>query len=164
MTIAEAEPAVGVHRARMDRAAAWGVPAHVTVLFPFMPPSDVGASVLERLAAAVSSVPSAAVVFARTRWFGTDVLWLAPEPPTVFTALTEAVVAAFPGWSPYGGEFDEVIPHLTVGDRMPYADLRAAEEEVRGALPIRAAVTTAELWAGSDEPASWSRVASFPLG
>lgn len=164
VTVPEAEPAVGVHRARLDRAAVWGVPAHVTVLFPFVPPPDIDASVLERLAAAVASVPSAGVVFARTGWFGDDVLWLAPEPPTVFTALTEAVVAAFPGWSPYGGEFDEVVPHLTVGHGVAVSDLRDAEEAVRSVLPIRGEVATAELWCGREEPASWARVRSFPLG
>jgi hypothetical protein len=33
------EPAVSRHRARLDRAAAWGVPAHVTILYPFVTPS-----------------------------------------------------------------------------------------------------------------------------
>ncbi len=34
MPVPEAEWVVGEHRARLDRAAAWGVPAHVTVLHP----------------------------------------------------------------------------------------------------------------------------------
>lgn len=33
-----AEALVGSHRRRLDRAAGWGVPAHVTVLYPFLHP------------------------------------------------------------------------------------------------------------------------------
>jgi hypothetical protein len=43
VTIPEAEEAVAPHRAQFDEAAAFGIPAHVTVLFPFMPPSEVNA-------------------------------------------------------------------------------------------------------------------------
>ena len=52
----EAEPVVGRHRARLDRAAVEGVPAHVTVLYPFVPPPEITAATIEVLAAAVRSV------------------------------------------------------------------------------------------------------------
>jgi hypothetical protein len=32
----EAEAVVGDLRARLDRSAGWGVPAHVTLLYPFL--------------------------------------------------------------------------------------------------------------------------------
>jgi hypothetical protein len=38
VVVPEAEAAVNAHRRRLDPAAAWGVPAHVTVLYPFAPP------------------------------------------------------------------------------------------------------------------------------
>jgi hypothetical protein len=44
--VPEAERAVSRHRARLDAAAALGVPAHVTVLFPFVPPSEIAAGPL----------------------------------------------------------------------------------------------------------------------
>jgi hypothetical protein len=40
LLVPEAEPVVGVTRARYDRSGRWGVPAHVTVLFPFVPPTE----------------------------------------------------------------------------------------------------------------------------
>jgi hypothetical protein len=54
--IPEAEEAVSLHRARFDEPAIYGIPAHVTVLFPFMPPSEVDAQVVGTLAAAISTV------------------------------------------------------------------------------------------------------------
>ena len=47
--VPEAEPAVGGLRAALDRAAVWGVPAHVTLLYPFVTPRA-GWSVVERIA------------------------------------------------------------------------------------------------------------------
>jgi len=39
----EAEPAVSGHRSRLDRAAQVGVPAHVTVTYPFKPLAEMTA-------------------------------------------------------------------------------------------------------------------------
>jgi len=54
--VPEAEPAVSRHRARLDRAAAWGVPAHVTILYPFAPPLAITAATTAALAAAAAPV------------------------------------------------------------------------------------------------------------
>lgn len=163
--VPEAEPAVGHLRARLDRSAGQGVPAHVTVLFPFMPPAQITAAALSAVAAAVATVPGFDCRFARTAWFGDNVVWLAPEPDGPFRALTAAVHAAFPDYPPFGGQFADVIPHLTVGDRPAGgpAALRAAEAEVRPALPVRTHVGSAWLMTGTQAPGSWQRLAVFPL-
>jgi hypothetical protein len=41
LPVPAAEPAVSRHRARFDVAARDGVPAHVTVLYPFLPPAGI---------------------------------------------------------------------------------------------------------------------------
>jgi hypothetical protein len=41
-----AEPAVARHRERLDSSAPLGVPAHITVLYPFLPPGAIGPAVL----------------------------------------------------------------------------------------------------------------------
>lgn len=162
--IPEAEAAVGAQRVELDSAAAWGVPAHVTVLFPFVPPGRIDAAVRQRLAAAVSSVPRFTVAFARVAWFGEEVAWLAPDPDDGFRALTAAVSAAFPDHPPYGGAFPDVVPHLTIGARMPPERLRAAARAVQAHLPISATVDAAHLWTGSDAPGGWHSAARLRLG
>jgi hypothetical protein len=47
------------------------------------------------------------------------VLWLAPRGPSPFSALTRRVYQPFPGFPPFGGQFDEIIPHLTIGHGHP---------------------------------------------
>ena len=88
VTIPEAEEAVALHRAQFDEPAGFGIPAHVTVLSPFLPPAEVDAHVVGTLAAAISTIPRFNATFESTGWFGTNVLWLAPKPAAVFGALT----------------------------------------------------------------------------
>ena len=166
VSVPEAEPVVGTLRARLDRSAARGVPAHVTVLYPFVAPHQVSAAVIATAAAAVASVPSFDCQFASTDWFGDDVVWLAPEPAGPFRALTAAVHAAFPRYLPFGGAFATVIPHLTVGDRPEGGPgvLRSAEAEVLAALRVWTHVSHAWLMTGTLARGSWQVLVTLPLG
>jgi 2'-5' RNA ligase len=165
VAVPEAEPLVAGHRERLDRAASWGVPAHVTVLYPFLPPGEVDDHVRTVIGQLTAAIPSFFLRFDKLGWFGDRVVWLAPDPPEPFRALTAGLVARFPRAQPYSGEFDEVVPHLTLGHDHPVEVLRAAAAEVGPRLPIRARVTTLRLIAGRREAGgSWSTLAEFPLG
>jgi 2'-5' RNA ligase len=164
--VPDAELAVGGLRGRLDVAAALGVPAHVTILYPFVAPAAITTDVVDAAAAAIASVRAFDCVFARTSWFGRDVLWLAPEPGGPFRALTEAAHTAFPQCPPFGGIYPDVVPHLTIGARPqggPRA-LQAAEADVLPALPVRTHVSHAWLMTGTRAAASWRVTAELPLG
>jgi 2'-5' RNA ligase len=169
ITVPAAEPTVGRHRARFDKSAAVGVPAHVTVLYPFLPPGQINAGVRAALARLFASIPAFRFILDRTGWFpDSPVLWLGPSDPAPFSALTGLVAAAFPSCPPYGGRFAEVIPHLTVGESAPLADLQAAEAAVRPHLPISATATEVTLMTGPPLAAAppagrWTSTATFPL-
>jgi 2'-5' RNA ligase len=161
--IPEAEPLVGRWRARLDVNARLGIPAHVTVMYPFVPARDVDAVAGPRLADLFGAVPSFGFRLDRVGWFGEDTVWLGPREPAPFRALTERVLAEFPAYPPFEGHFSEVIPHLTVGHQQPVADLRAAEEAVRARLPVDGVVRAVSLWTEGDD-GHWQRAASFGLG
>jgi 2'-5' RNA ligase len=140
-----------------------GVPAHVTITFPFVPAAEVDVSLVERLGALFSAHAEFAFELGECQHFP-HVLYLAPEPAEPFRRLTEAVTAAYPEYPPYGGVFEEVIPHLTIaeGDR---ETLLRAEAEIRQWLPIagRAAEVTL-LEEVEPEPGRWEPRARIPLG
>jgi len=163
--VPEAEAAVTACRARLDPNASLGVPAHVTLLAPFAPPALITPAMTATLAAVIGSVAAFDCVFARTAWFGENVLWLAPEPDDPFRELTRRLAAAFPAYPPFGGVYAEVIPHLTVGFSEPDGpgSLRAAEAGVIRALPVSTRVSRAWLMTGSSAPGSWHPVAELPL-
>jgi 2'-5' RNA ligase superfamily len=159
-----AEPAVRRHRLELDANAALGIPAHVTILAPFMPRGAIGAAEQERLARVFSSVPAFDFCLDRTGWFGTAVLWLGPEDPAPFSTLTAAVFAEFPDFPPFEGQFAEVVPHLTVGIGCPADEMRRAEQQIIPALPVFGRTAAATL-VGELAPAGrWETLASFPLG
>ena len=160
------EPVVAEHRRRLDPGSAWGVPAHVTVLYPFVPPSEHGPEMLERLAEVVVSVPTFSCSFTGPAWFNEHVVWLRPEPDTSFRALTDAVWRSFPDYPPFGGVHDDVVPHVTIGQvgTGSLDQLRAAEAAVRPYLPIEYQVSEAVLMIGRDAPNSWTVVQHLPLG
>lgn len=56
VTVPEAESLVAPLRERFDASAALGVPAHITVLFPFMSADDITPSVLADAQASLSTV------------------------------------------------------------------------------------------------------------
>jgi 2'-5' RNA ligase len=164
VVVPEAEPVVGPHRLRLDESAPLGAPAHVTVLFPFVPPAEVDQEVLQRVSAVVRAVPTFGYAFSRTAWFDDAVLWLAPDDPRPFRELTERITAAFPQHLPFEGQFPDVVPHLTVGHRHPHALLAAAERAVAPRLPVRGRAGEVVLLAQTESGGRWFRRAGFPLG
>ena len=84
-----------------------------------------------------------------------------PQEPAPFRALTHSVHQAFPAFPPFGGRFDEVVPHLTIGYGHPLSDLRAAEEAVQAHLPIEARASRVGLMAQLSPGGQWVKTASF---
>ena len=149
-------------RFRLDPVAQIGVPAHVTVLFPFIPASEIRDDVLVRLAALFRPVPAFTHNFVRTAWFGDQTLWRDSDAAPVFQYLTHLVWSAFPAYPPYDGQFDEIVPHLTIADHGPVDEMQAAERTVQRYLPIRAITRTVTLMV--EQPSGrWDTAKSFPL-
>jgi 2'-5' RNA ligase len=158
-----AEPVVGRYRARFDGNAALGVPAHITVLAPFMPARRLDVSALGRLARLFATVKAFDCELDHADWFGSAVLWLGPRDPLPFQHLTELVFRAFPEFPPFEGQFDEVIPHLTVGYDHPLEELRAAERLIAPSLPVSARVTAVTLMRERAPGGRWRTHTRFPL-
>jgi 2'-5' RNA ligase superfamily protein len=115
-------------------AVANDLPPHVTVLVPC--PGEVAA-----IGEVLTPFEAFDVTFARLERFP-EILWLAPEPREPFVAMTEAMVARFPGYPPYGGIHDRIVPHLTVAQ----AELDETEARVEPLLPLRSRVETVVLY------------------
>jgi len=113
-----------------------GIPAHVTILFPFVPAREIDDTLLEDLAAILARFPAFEFELSRLERFP-NVLYLAPEPADPFSTLTEAVVASYPAYPPYGGIFDTVVPHLTAAEGETEI-LDSAEADIGHALPTTA--------------------------
>jgi 2'-5' RNA ligase superfamily len=140
-----------------------GVPAHVTILFPFVPATEIDDMLLDDLGSLFSRFAAFGVELRDTDRFP-GVLYLAPEPAAPFVSLTEAVVGEYPEFPPYGGVRDSIVPHLTAAEGDDQVVGRA-EAEIRPWLPITGHVRDV-LLLEEVEPdfARWRKRARFELG
>jgi len=154
-------PVVDRLRRRWDRAAGLAVPAHVTIIYPFMPPAALDSGVRGLLAELAAEHEPFDVRFSAVDQFP-GIVYAVPAPSTPFVRLTEAVVARFPDYPPYGGAFDEIVPHLTVAESaVAPLDLIAAEAEA--ALPFHRRVTKLDVLV-QGEGDRWQSRWRVPLG
>jgi hypothetical protein len=124
-----------------------GVPAHVTILFPFLEPEAIDEDVL---AALFAPFPAFEFTLDRFERFEDGTPWLHPSPPTRLVDLSAAVWQRFPDCAPYDGAFDEIIPHVTVTvDDVP--------------LPIACRAVEVALIEESEADGRWSVRRTFPL-
>ena len=121
--VPEAEALVKAFRDKYDPSAAAGMPAHITLLYPFKPPPELRADVLETIHACFAEFVPFTYSLAAIRRFRSEVLYLAPEPDEPFRKLTLAICDRYSDRRPYGGKFAEVIPHLTVAHVQNERDL-----------------------------------------
>lgn len=109
--------------------------AHVTALGPFVPhpsPAD-----LATVAAIAGSTAAIAVRLGVLAQFPNGIIHLRPEPDDRLRDLTARLVAAFPGWPPYGGQFgDDVDPHLTLDAASDDVDLASTAALLGDVVPV----------------------------
>jgi 2'-5' RNA ligase len=158
--VPDVEPFVDRWRQRFDPAARAGVPAHITVLYPFLHQSRVDSDLLHTLGQLLSEHPAPEVHFQSCGRFP-GVLYLAPTPPEPLRALTEAVVEQWPEAPPYGGQFPEIVPHLTIADGQPPPVLDEIEADLAHHLPITTQTTSIDLVV--TDGTRWHGHTSFPL-
>lgn len=161
--VPEAEVAVSCQRVRLDRMASLGVPAHVTALFPFVPADQIDDDVLRRVAAVAQTVDPFPYRFSGCDWFDKRVVFLAPDHPAPFSRLTDRLWEAFPGCQPYGGQFDQPVPHLTIGESEDEGALRRAESEVLARVPVVGRARRLTLLV-EDAEGRWAPLGWFSLG
>lgn len=157
-----------VVRPRLERRSPDQVPAdpdevvaHVTLLAPFAPLEAVDAGLLSELRSFFADVLPFEFRLTDICRFSSGVTYLSPEPASPFLQLTHELMRRFSEFPPYGGAFDDVVPHLTV----PMPDGEDAETlrfELAPRLPVTAHAREAALfwW----EPGNSRTVETFDFG
>ncbi|MFP3988305.1 2'-5' RNA ligase family protein [Streptomyces sp. E11-3] len=158
--VPEAEHVVQAWRERLDPSARAGVPAHVTVLFPFLDDSHIDSDTCGAIGEVIGRHRSFEARFEHCGRFP-GILYLAPEPDTPFRRLTEAIVDRWPEAPPFEGKFDDAVPHLTIVQGQDDAVLEEVEADLRSRLPIIARVTSVDLMV--HDGTRWQQRASFTL-
>jgi hypothetical protein len=95
-----------------DPLAARGVPAHVTVLFPFLAAPDLTPADRSALAQLAARRAPFIARFSQVE-VHEAMVWLVPDRQQPFLDLIDSVASRWPNHPPYGGIHDTLLPHLT---------------------------------------------------
>lgn len=163
VVVPEAEPHVSHLRRQFDPSAKRGLPAHITVLYPFMPPEDVTFAVSDQVRAIALSFAAFDFQLSKVGVFP-GALYLAPTPAQPFIALTAALTRHFPEYPLYGGQFRSVVPHLTVAQAGGWQH-SSAHTELLCALYPSGDISSrcSELVLTEDSSGRWQTMHTFPL-
>ena len=136
LVLPELAPLVDRWRLTTVDVAALGVLPHVTLLYPWAA-GPVPVSALERLVRALHGVPPIELHFSALERFDGGVLFLSLEAESEerVKELARRVARAFPEHAPYGGQFSDPRPHVTVA-KGSEQQLDVVEGEFRAAISL----------------------------
>jgi len=135
--------------------------AHITLLGPFAELGSIGHGLVSELEDFFADVVPFPFALTSIRELPGAVTYLVPEPTTPFRRLTLELTKRFPEFPPYRGEFDAVVPHLSV----PVSDdasVYMLRFELEPRLPITAHAREAALY--WSEPHACRTLETFTFG
>lgn len=140
------------------------VPAHLTVVYPFVAYDrlDDACAQLDQICASI--VPFEVTLAGYAEF--PCVVYLPPRNPQPIKRLFHRIYQHFPQCPPYGGAFgDDMTPHLTVGEFETEEEKHAARSAMPRYAPITFRVTRLHVLYGIDDIAlPWLTHAVIPLG
>jgi 2'-5' RNA ligase len=153
-------------RAELDpNAVAAGIPLHVTLLFPFVPPEAVDETVIRSLEELFAARAPLTLTLVELDEFP-GVVYAVPEPGNELKQWVAKLTERFPEYPPYGGQFADVVPHATLGawDEPQRRDefVARARELTQGMFPLACAIDDVALLE-EYAPDRWRERRRFPL-
>ena len=143
-----------------DPGARLGVPAHITLLYPFRP-AEAAFDQIDTLRSICESIAAFTFAFTEVRRFPATA-YLHPDRSETFVEIMKTIQNQWPDCQPYGGAFTNMIPHLTVADKVDQETLGVVERALRPQLPIKC--IACEIWLlRSDRSGIWSKAAGLEL-
>jgi 2'-5' RNA ligase len=151
------EDLVDPWRRRYDPVRAYGMPAHVTILYPWLPYESITDGDREALATLCHARPPLEMTFADFGRFP-ETLWLDPQPARPIVDLVQEIAQRWPAYPPFAGAFADIVAHLTLADRRDPDSLRDVIDAVQPRLPVCVTVPaltlmrlTADRWVSDTE-------------
>lgn len=164
LPVPEFEDFIQEHRKHNPAVSPEGVPAHLTLLYPFLPPGRCD-EVHGDVEAFFAEVEPFEFELTEVAWFDDRVVFLAPADPTPFVQLTEQLIARWTQCIPYGGRHaGKHVPHLTLGIEGTPEEMASLAEAAEKLLPVRCRAEQAWLMIGTPHPPEWEVKRRFDFG
>jgi hypothetical protein len=148
--VPEAEAAVASWRARFDPWAQLGVPAHITLLTPFLPVELIDGAVIDRMRSIWTRRSVLPVVLSQVAQIP-GAIALLPEDATPLEGLTAELLAEWPELRPQVRTGFARPYHITIACRDDRALLAQLSEELAPKLPLRADLGSLLVFGASED-------------
>lgn len=163
--VPEVEELVRPFRHLYDPSAADGMPAHISLVYPFLNIEEMSAIKLTSLTRIFREHEPFGFSLTKTARFP-GVLYLEPEPSRAFKSMILEICEYAPQTLPYGGKHTDLIPHLTIAHIEDEAELDQVagdfEKQIAPKLPVHSMVS--EVLLMENCTGSWKKYASFTMG
>lgn len=154
-------PRLEALRIRSVPDAVEGLPAHVTLAWPFAERGSIDDAVVDVVGEIVARrAPWTMRLVERRRW--SDAVYTAIDPEAPAVALQADLAAAFPSLPIYGGTIDVFVPHVTIAEGQAVNDPALDADPGWGELPATQLVSEVELIVRS-AAAGWIVERRFPM-
>jgi 2'-5' RNA ligase len=140
------------------------IPPHVTLAYPFLPVSEVNDEVIRQLTLLFAEETAFTFQLGEVKWFDKGVVYLEPSASERLRAMTERLQENFPDFHPYGGEFDSIVPHVTLSQHGSFADRRMLAKRATAFLPLNVPASHVWLMSNDNVGGAWSVLEIFSLG
>lgn len=139
-----------------------GVPAHVSLLYPFLPADELDEDVINALSDLLAQSGPMTVALDEVQRQD-EFVALRPDPITGLRELSAAVQARWPDVVPYDGRFGDVDPHVTIAlHTTAERATTIAEQIVPPLVPISAELR--DVWLVAYSGGRWTVRQKFVLG
>jgi 2'-5' RNA ligase len=159
----EAEILVSNIRSKYDPSAPVGIPAHITINYPFTPDISIHYNYLQILSSAFANIKKFTFKLDKICEFP-NTIYLSPRPTKIFIRIIKTITALFPESQPYKGEYSEIIPHLTLA-QVKGTEINSIKaiiaNQLNANLPIKSIAK--EIWLIEDNNGLWDKRFIFPL-
>jgi 2'-5' RNA ligase len=149
-------------RMEHDPNAAAGVPPHLTLMFPFLPPAELSAQRVDALERLISGATAFDFTLTHVSEFDQGVVYLVPAPSAPFVDLIREIGLQFE-LLPFGGAFGkDPVVHLTVAVQASPSTRQRIADSLGPELPISLRAQEAWLMVGSNS-GGWEVVRRMPF-
>lgn len=152
--VPEFEDFVCSWRQEVDAVPPVGVPAHISLLYPFLTPERV-ATHRDDIGEFFEKIDSFEFTLTRVGWFERRVVFLCPDPADAFLDITGQLMARWTQCLPYGGRHKEIVPHLTLGIEGSDKEMDRLADAANDLLPVHCRAEEVWLMQGTSRPPRW---------
>jgi 2'-5' RNA ligase len=163
------DPLARPYRKQYTIDGAMGLPAHITILFPFFDQQAWTADNQARLEATAAGIePFEYQIVGFNRFVEKGVLYLEPDNQEMLLSLIHAIATLFPELAPYEGRvaLDQLIPHISIAFAESGVELDRIETEFRRDIDVSLpwTIKADQIWLVVTSNGQWYRRARIGLG